>query len=75
MNLLTGTMRVKYDSGQVSDEDIVKAVTQAGYGASVKAEAQQGARRAAPAGELKNVEEQIREMKTAWFHPWYSWCP
>ncbi|MGI6621019.1 MAG: heavy metal translocating P-type ATPase [Bacillota bacterium] len=64
VNLLTGTMRVKYDSGQVSDEDIVKAVTQAGYGASVKAEAQQGARRAAPAGEAKNVvEEQIREMK------------
>lgn len=64
VNLLTGTMRVKYDSGQVADEDIVKAVTQAGYGASVRTKTQQRAGQAASTGEPKNVvEEEIQDMK------------
>ena len=32
VNLLTNSMRVKYDEKQVSDRDIIKAVTDAGYG-------------------------------------------
>jgi Cu+-exporting ATPase len=38
VNLLTNSMRVKYDEKQVSDADIVNAVASAGYGASLKSD-------------------------------------
>jgi Cu+-exporting ATPase len=34
---LTNSMNVEYDEGEVSDAEIIKAVTEAGYGASLKA--------------------------------------
>ncbi|NLJ34234.1 MAG: heavy metal translocating P-type ATPase [Firmicutes bacterium] len=37
VNLLTNSMSVEYDEGLVSDAEIIKAVTEAGYGASLKA--------------------------------------
>ena len=38
VNLLTNSMQVTYDEGQVSAADIIAAVTDAGYGAALKAE-------------------------------------
>ncbi len=38
VNLLTNSMRVKYDESQISDVDIINAVIDAGYGASLKTE-------------------------------------
>lgn len=42
VNLLTNSMSVEYREGQVSDAEIIKAVTEAGYGASVKSVAGKG---------------------------------
>lgn len=44
VNLLTGTMRLNRDDNKISDEDIVRAVEKAGYGAApdVKASATSG---------------------------------
>ena len=36
VNLLTNSMNVEYDDEKVSDDNIIKAVTDAGYGASLK---------------------------------------
>lgn len=38
VNLLTNSMRVKYDENQTTDADILDAVKEAGYGASLKLE-------------------------------------
>ena len=35
VSLLTNSMQVKYDENKVSEDDIIKAVEDAGYGASV----------------------------------------
>ena len=37
VNLLTNSMQVEFDETKLSADDIIHAVTQAGYGASVKA--------------------------------------
>ena len=50
VNLLTNSMNVRYDEGQVSGAEIIKAVTDAGYGASLKAKpGTEGALQAEPA--------------------------
>ena len=36
VNLLTNSMSVEYDADRLDDSGIIKAVTSAGYGASVK---------------------------------------
>ena len=36
VNLLTNSMQVEFDGARLSTADIINAVTQAGYGASVK---------------------------------------
>lgn len=58
VSLLTNSMTVKYDQDKISESDIIKAVENAGYGASVP-------------GEKKNEENQgsvvdseLKEMKT-----------
>jgi Cu+-exporting ATPase len=64
VNLLTGSMRVKYDPEQVVDEDIVKAVTEAGYGASVRTRTQDTVGQASSTALSQDlVEEQIQAMK------------
>lgn len=63
VNLLTGTMRVKYDPGQVADEDIVQAVTQAGYGASVRTKTRQGEQTSAVGQSQNIVDVEIQAMK------------
>ena len=35
VNLLTGTMKVKFDDEKISEQDIIGTVIKAGYGASV----------------------------------------
>ncbi len=40
VNLLAGTMAVSYDAARTDDAEIIKAVTDAGYGASVRGTAQ-----------------------------------
>ena len=60
VSLLTNSMQVKYDEKKISEEDIIKAVEDAGYGASVA-----GAPAAKKAEKKSSVvDEEIKEMKT-----------
>ncbi len=52
VNLLTNSMNVEYDKEQVSDSEIIKAVTDAGYGAFPKAE--RGVRQSLKTGAAEN---------------------
>ncbi len=62
VNLLTNSMQVTYDEGQVSAADIIAAVTDAGYGAALKAEP--GAKGAAKAEAAENpLLEEAEELK------------
>ncbi|HHY70101.1 MAG TPA: heavy metal translocating P-type ATPase, partial [Thermoanaerobacterales bacterium] len=62
VNLLTNSMRVKFDEKQVSDADIINAVTDVGYGASLKAEHR--AKQIFKAESSKNpMAEEIEGMK------------
>jgi Cu+-exporting ATPase len=62
VNLLTNSMSVQYDEKQVSDAEIIKAVTDAGYGASLKTG--QGAKRAFKAEPAeKPLVQETEEMK------------
>ncbi|NLJ56363.1 MAG: heavy metal translocating P-type ATPase [Firmicutes bacterium] len=62
VNLLTNSMNVSYDAGQVSGAEIIKAVTDAGYGASLKAKpGAEGALQAEPAANPLLLE--AAEMK------------
>ena len=59
VSLMTNSMMVKYDESKISDSDIIKAVEDAGYGASpadgsMKAEKKQGS----------VADEELKEMKT-----------
>ena len=60
VSLLTNSMQVKYDEKQISEEDIIKAVEDAGYGASVAGAP--AAKKAEKKGSV--VDEEIKEMKT-----------
>lgn len=63
VNLLTNSMKVEYDEGRLSMEDIIQAVEKAGYGASAaQMTASQGA--GTPEKEKKNIaQEEIKKMK------------
>lgn len=62
VNLLTNSMIVKYDEKQASSAEIIKAVTDAGYGALLKTE--QGAKQALKAGLSENpMLQEAEEMK------------
>jgi len=66
VNLLTNSMQVEFDDTRLSTGDIISAVTQAGYGASVKQDsaAPNPAVSAASAKPRENpVEAQLKEMK------------
>lgn len=60
VSLLTNSMQVKYDEKKISEEDIIKAVEDAGYGASVAGAP--AAKKAEKKGSV--VDEEIKEMKT-----------
>lgn len=63
VNLLTNSMQVAFDADKLSSDDIIAAVTQAGYGASVKAEHNAAASKAAAKPQENPVEAQLKEMK------------
>lgn len=61
VNLLTNSMRVKYDGNQIKDIDIINAVTDAGYGVSLGTE--QGKIQDSKVGFSKNpMDKEIEEM-------------
>lgn len=53
VNLLTNSMEVNYDETQLTSENIIKAVEDAGYGASVKNSKKQ----------MPKVMQQVLKMK------------
>lgn len=61
VNLLTNSMTVEYDPGQVTPQAIEEAVAAAGYGASCPLEGQGEKRSAAPAADPMAAE--LRDMK------------
>lgn len=64
VNLLTNSMQVEFDQTKLSTQQIISAVTQAGYGASVKGEHTGNAAAAATPAQRQNpVEAQLKEMK------------
>ena len=60
VSLLTNSMQVSYDESKISENDIIKAVEDAGYGASV------AGRSSAKKAEKKEsvVDAELKEMKT-----------
>lgn len=58
VSLLTNSMQVKYDDSKVSDNDIIKAVEDAGYGASVAGGEKKSEKRESV------VDNELKEMKT-----------
>lgn len=64
VNLLTNSMQVEFDDSKLTTNDIISAVTQAGYGASVKQEATNAAAStAAPVQRENPMDAQLKEMK------------
>lgn len=66
VNLLTNSMQVEFDDTKLSTDEIISAVTQAGYGASVKQDnaSQNPARTSVSAKPKENpMETQLNEMK------------
>ncbi len=65
VNLLTNSMQVEFDESKLSTDDIISAVTQAGYGASVKPDSTNypAAQTSAPIKRENPVEAQLKEMK------------
>jgi Cu+-exporting ATPase len=62
VNLLTNSMRVKYDDEKTSDIEIIKAVEDAGYGASLKEE--NGIKQKAETTKAKTLADaEIEDMK------------
>lgn len=62
VNLLAGTMVTEYQADQISDADIVQAVTDAGYGASVRGQensAAKGTDQADDGAELRVMQHRI----------------
>lgn len=62
VNLLTNSMTVDYDENKVTQDNIIKAVTQAGYGASLE-ETQKGKKSGSNDKKADPAEENIRKMK------------
>ena len=60
VSLLTNSMQVKYDEKQISEEDIIKAVEDAGYGASVAGAP--AAKKAEKKGSVVDEESRIVAM-------------
>jgi len=63
VNLLTNSMQVEFDDSKLNTNDIISAVTQAGYGASVKADGNNIATVAAPQPRENPMELQMKEMR------------
>ncbi|MBR2009103.1 MAG: cation-translocating P-type ATPase, partial [Peptococcaceae bacterium] len=65
VNLLTNSMQVEFDESKLSTDDIISAVTQAGYGASVKMDnTQSNAVQSTTSLNRENpMETQLKEMK------------
>ena len=65
VNLLTNSMQVEFDESKLSTDDIITAVTQAGYGASVKMDnTQSNAVQTTTSVNRENpMETQLKEMK------------
>lgn len=64
VNLLTNSMQVEFDDSKLTANDIISAVTQAGYGASIKQETNNTqVSTAAPAQRQNPVDAQLKEMK------------
>ncbi len=60
VNLLQNSMRVEFDEDKVSAEDIINAIIDAGYGASVS-----GGNKSSETGKQGNAaDEQLKDMKT-----------
>lgn len=73
VNLLTNSMTVEYDGSVVSDNQIITAVVNAGYQASVM---NQEAKAATAAPKTTNpVRDQIKEMKQRLFVSFLFWIP
>ncbi|MEA4973944.1 MAG: heavy metal translocating P-type ATPase [Candidatus Metalachnospira sp.] len=58
VSLLTNSMTVNYDQDKISETDIIKAVEDAGYGASTRGEQKTEANKVSVAG------DELKEMKT-----------
>ena len=64
VNLLTNSMQVEFDDSKLTANDIISAVTQAGYGVSIKQETNNTQiSTAAPAQRQNPVDAQLKEMK------------
>ena len=65
VNLLTNSMQVEFDDTKLSTDEIISAVTQAGYGASVKQESgsQNPTVSAASKPRENPIETQLKEMR------------
>lgn len=61
VNLLTNSMQLSYDEAKLDARGIIRAVEEAGYGASVKDETP-GSREAAGSSEEKPMEREVRDM-------------
>lgn len=58
VNLLAGSMTTEYTEGQLSDQEIIQAVIDAGYGASVKGKAA-----AQQASAIDNGQQELKSMQ------------
>ena len=58
VNLLAGSMTAEYTEGQLSDQEIIQAVIDAGYGASVKGKAA-----AQQASAVDNGQQELKSMQ------------
>lgn len=58
VNLLAGSMTTEYTEGQLSDQEIIQAVIDAGYGASVK-----GKTAAQQASAIDNGQQELKSMQ------------
>ncbi len=61
VNLLTNSMVAEYDEGQLTAQDIVKAVVESGYGASLPDSGSKAKSRAKPQNQV--MEEEMANMK------------
>ena len=61
VNLLTNSMQLSYDEAKLDARDIIRAVEEAGYGASVK-DWTPGGRESAETSEEKPMEREVRAM-------------
>ncbi len=64
VNLLTNSMQVKYDEMKTSAANIIDAVINAGYGASIKARKTGKRQEAVGKSERRTIDVEISEMKT-----------